>query len=89
MRYGDFNPTAFLETIYQNKDSIIAYANKAIFDVYIHPMQKQIEDILAKKGDKEKQLQEAKNNCQLLMVEKKKREQQLEEMNLLKASLNI
>ena len=86
---SDFNPKPFMESLYQNKDSIVDCVNKIFFEEYIHPMQKQIEDILAKKGDKEKQLQEAKNNCQLLMVEKKKREQQLEEMNLLKASLNI
>ena len=85
----DFNPKVFLETIYQNKDSIVAYVNKAIFDTYIHPMQKQIEDILAKKGDKEKQLQEAKDKCQLLSIEKKKREQQLEELNILKNELHL
>lgn len=84
-----FDPTPFLESIYENKDSIVACVNEILFKEYIHPMQKQIEDILAKKGDKEKQLQEAKEKCQLLMVEKKKREQQQEEMNQLKVLLNL
>ena len=86
---GDFNPKPLMESIYENKDSIVACVNKIFFDEYIHPMQKQIEDILAKKGDHDKQLQEAKDKCQYLTEEKKKREQQLEEMNQLKASLNI
>ena len=86
---GDFNPKPLIESIYENKDSIVACVNKIFFDEYIHPMQKQIEDILAKKGDHDKQLQEAKDKCQYLTEEKKKREQQLEEMNQLKASLNI
>lgn len=78
-----------MESLYQNKDSIVDCVNKIFFEEYIYPMQKQIEDILAKKGDKEKQLQEAKEKCQLLMMGKKKREQQLEEMNQLKVSLNL
>ena len=84
-----FDPTPFLESIYENKDSIVACVNEILFDNYIHPMQKQIEDILAKKEDHDKLLQEAKDKCQYLTEEKKKREQQLEEMNQLKASLNI
>jgi len=86
---SDFNPKPLMESLYQNKDSIVDCVNKIFFEEYIYPMQKQIEDILAKKGDKEKQLQEAKEKCQLLMMEKKKREQQLEEMNQLKVSLNL
>lgn len=86
---GDFNPKPLMESIYENKDSIVACVNKIFFDEYIHPMQKQIEDILAKKGDHDKQLQEAKDKCQHLTEEKKKREQQLEEMNQLKVLLNL
>ena len=86
---GDFNPKPLMESIYENKDSIVACVNKIFFDEYIHPMQKQIEDILVKKGDHDKQLQEAKDKCQCLTEEKKKREQQLDEMNQLKVSLNL
>ena len=86
---GDFNPKPLMESIYENKDSIVACVNKIFFDEYIHPMQKQIEDILAKKGDHDKQLQEAKDKCQHLTEEKKKREQQQEEMNQLKVLLNL
>ena len=86
---SDFNPKPFMESLYQNKDSIVDCVNKIFFEEYIHPMQKQIEDILVKKGDKEKQLQEAKDKSQLLMAEEKKREQQLEEMNILKNELQL
>ena len=86
---SDFNPQPFLESIYQNKDSIAACVNKVFFEEYIHPMQKQIENILAKKDNHDKKLQEAKDKCQYLTEEKKKREQQLNEMNLLKISLHL
>ena len=86
---SDFNPKPLMESLYQNKESIVGCVNKIFFEEYIHPMQKQIEDILTKKGDKEKQLQEAKDKRELLIVEKKKREQQIEEINQLKVSLNI
>ena len=86
---NDFNPQPFLESIYQNKDSIAACVNKVFFEEYIHPMQKQIENILAKKDNHDKKLQEAKDKCQYLTEEKKKREQQLNEMNLLKISLHL
>ena len=85
----DFNPKPFLESIYQNKDSIVTCVNKVFFEEYIHPMQKQIENILAKKEDQDKKLQEAKDKCQYFTEEKKKREQQLDEMNLLKISLHL
>ncbi len=83
----DFNPKPFLESIYRSKDSIIVCVNKIFFDEYIHPMQKQIEDILAKKENHDKELQDAKDKCQCLTEEKKMREQQIEEMKLLKISL--
>ena len=86
---SDFNPKPLMESLYQNKDSIVDCVNRIFFEEYIHPMQQQIEDILTKKGDKEKQLQEAKDKCQLLMVEKKKREQQHEEMDILKNDLHL
>ena len=86
---SDFNPKPFMGSLYQNKDSIVDCVNKIFFEEYIHPMQKQIEDILAKKGDKEKKLQESKEMCELLMSEKKGREQQLEEMNQLRVFLNL
>lgn len=86
---NDFNPQPFLESIYQNKDSIVTCVNKVFFEEYIHPMQNQIEDILAKKGNHDKKLQEAKDKCQYLIEEKKRRELQLDEMNQLKISLHL
>ena len=67
----DFNPKELMESLYQNKDAIVDCINKVFFEEYIHPMQKQIEKILANRGDKEKQLQEAKDKCQLLIAKKK------------------
>lgn len=86
---ADFNPKPLMESIYENKDSIVACINKIFFNEYIHPMQKQIEAILTKKEDHDKKLQEAKVQSRRLTEEKKIREQQLEEMNLLKVSLNL
>lgn len=86
---SDFNPQPFLESIYQNKNSIVAYINEEFFEEYITPMKTQIENILSKKEDHDKKLQEAKDKCQYLTEEKKKREQQLDEMNLLKISLHL
>ena len=85
----DFNPKELMESLYQNKDAIVDCINKVFFEEYIHPMQKQIEKILANRGDKEKQLQEAKDKCQLLIAKKKEREQQIEEMNCLKGELHL
>ncbi len=50
----DFNPKELMESLYQNKDAIVDCINKVFFEEYIHPMQKQIEKILANRGDKEK-----------------------------------
>ena len=86
---NDFNPQPFLESIYQNKDSIVAYIKEEFFEEYIDPMKTQIENILAKKDNHDKKLQEAKDKCQYLTEEKKKRDQQLNEMNLLKISLHL
>lgn len=86
---SDFNPQPFLESIYQNKNSIVACINEEFFEEYITPMKTQIENILSKKEDHDKKLQEAKDKCQYLTEEKKKREQQLDEMNLLKISLHL
>lgn len=86
---NDFDPKPMLESILQQKDTLTAYVQKEIVDEYIQPMQKQIEDILSKKENHEKALQECKEKYQQLTEEKKTRENQINEMNQLKIELQL
>lgn len=78
---NDFDPKPMLESIYQNKDIIMSHIEEEILNAYVHPMQHRIEEILSKKIDHNKALQEYKDRCQKLAEEKDIIENQIGEMN--------
>lgn len=86
---NDFDPKPMLEAIYQNKGIIISHIEKEILNAYVHPMQHQIEEILSKKINHDRALQEYQDRCQKLAEEKRVLENQISEMNQLKVSLNL
>lgn len=80
---SDFDAKPMLEIIYQNKDIIVSHVEEEILNVYVYPMQHQIEKILSKKVDHNKALQEYKDKCQKLTKERDIIESQISEMKQL------
>lgn len=85
----EFDPKPFLETIYQNKDSVIEIIKTELLDKFITPMKKQIEDLRSKKEQKENKIQEAKDRINKMAEEKKVVTMQLNEFKHLKESFNL
>lgn len=85
----EFDPKPFLETIYQNKDSVIEIIKTELLDKFITPMKKQIEDLRSKKEQKENKIQEAKDRINKMTEEKKVVTIQLNEFKQLKESFNL
>lgn len=77
---NDFNPQDFLESIHKHKDEIIGVVKDSFIEELINPMQEQIQEIRSTKGDKEKQLSEAKANLFQLKEDKVLIEKQLNEI---------
>lgn len=78
---NEFNPQDFLESIHKHKDEIIDVVKNSFIEELINPMQEQIQEIRSKKGDKEKQLNEAKANLVKLKENKDNIVKQLEQIN--------
>ena len=85
----EFDPKPFLETIYQNKDSVIEIIKTELLDKFITPMKKQIEDLRSKKEQKENKIQESKDRINKMAEEKKVVTMQLNEFKHLKESFNL
>jgi len=79
---NNFDPEPYLESIYKHKEEIIEIVKSALFDELINPMQEQIQEIRSTKGDKEKQLSEAKAKFVCLKEEKTEIEKQIEQINI-------
>lgn len=79
---NNFDPEPYLESIYKHKEEIIEIVKSALFDELINPMQEQIQEIRSTKGDKEKQLSEAKAKLVCLKEEKTEIEKQIEQINI-------
>lgn len=74
---NEFNPQDFLESIHKHKDEIIAKVKDRFIEELIKPMQVQIKEIRSTKGDKEKQLNDARNRLDRLKEEKSKVDNQI------------
>ena len=74
---NEFDPQCFLEGIKKHKDEIIDAVKDSFIQELINPMQEQIKEIRLTKGDKEKQLNEAKANLVRLKANKAEIEKQL------------
>ena len=79
---NNFDPEPYLESIYKHKEEIIEIVKSALFDELINPMQEQIQEIRSTKGDKEKQLNEAKANLVRLKADKVEIEKQISDLNI-------
>ena len=55
----DFDAQPFLESAFQRKDAALETVRTAFFTELITPLQEQIQEIKAEKGNKEQQLQDA------------------------------
>lgn len=80
---NEFDPQCFLEGIKKHKDEIIGAVKDSFIQELINPMQEQIKEIRSTKGDKEKQLNEAKSCLVRLKVEKDRVHAQINEINSL------
>jgi hypothetical protein len=74
---NEFNPQDFLESIHKHKDEIIAKVKDRFIEELIKPMQVQIKEIRSTKGDKEKQLNDARNRLDCLKEEKSRVDNQI------------
>lgn len=77
---NEFDPQDFLQGIHKHKDEIIDVVKESFIEELINPMQEQIQEIRSTKGDKEKQLSDAKTNLVRLKADKAEIEKQLSEI---------
>lgn len=80
---NEFDPQCFLEGIKKHKDEIIGAVKDNFIQELISPMQEQIKEIRSTKGDKEKQLNEARSCLVCLKAEKDRVHTQINEISSL------
>ena len=80
---NEFDPQCFLEVIKKHKDEIIGTVKDNFIQELISPMQEQIKEIRSTKGDKEKQLNEARSCLVCLNAEKDRVYTQINEISSL------
>lgn len=80
---NEFDPQCFLEGIKKHKDEIIGTVKDHFIQELISPMQEQIKEIRSTKGDKEKQLNEARSCLVCLKAEKDRVNTQINEISSL------
>lgn len=80
---NEFDPQCFLEGIKKHKDEIIGTVKDNFIQELISPMQEQIKEIRSTKGDKEKQLNEARSCLVCLKAEKDRVHTQINEISSL------
>jgi hypothetical protein len=72
--------TEFLNTVFQRKDEIIAKVKSGFINDLIEPLEKEINDIVANRDQREKKLHEVQEKLNGLKAEKSKIEKQIEEI---------
>ena len=77
---SDFDPTPFLDSVFDKKEKVISQIRSKFIDELITPLEKQIEEIVSKNTEKETNLQEATARKAQLEADKKNVEQQINEM---------
>lgn len=80
---NEFDPQCFLESIKKHKDEIIGVVKDSFIQELINPMLEQIKEIRSTKGDKEKQLNEARSCLIRLKAEKDRVLTQINEISSL------
>lgn len=84
---GDFNPEPYLDTAFKSKDIVIDFVKNEFITELIEPLQDQIKEIRDQKGNKEKELQTAKNRREELESIKTIIATQISNFSDLKASI--
>lgn len=85
---NDFDPAPYLEAVMASKDTIINTAKAAFLDDLIVPLQEQIDEIMSQLKDKETRLKNAKETLECLTAQRKKTDEEMTEIESLKASLS-
>lgn len=75
---AEFDADPYLNTIFEQKDTVIEQVKAAFITELVEPLQKQIEEIKSQKGNKEAKMKEAQANVGRLRKEKEMIEKQLE-----------
>lgn len=75
---AEFDADPYLNTIFEQKDTVIEQVKAAFITELVEPLQKQVEEIKSEKGNKEAKMKEAKANVERLKKEKEMIERQLE-----------
>ncbi|MBO4598155.1 MAG: dynamin family protein [Bacteroidaceae bacterium] len=83
----NFDPQPFLNHAFKRKDSVIEFVRSKFISDLIEPLQEQIQEIRAKKNDKEKELENAQSNRKALEQKKISIASQLAEISKIKEIL--
>lgn len=84
---SDFDPTPYLEAVLSHKDSVIEAVKTAFIDDLITPLQEQITEIKAYKGEKAERLKQMESRLSDITAKKEELEQQILKIENMKASL--
>ena len=84
---AEFDPTPFLESALQNKESIIEQVQNIFINELIEPLQEQIQEIRSQKADKETRLIQAREKLSVEEQNKKTLAAQIEEITNMRESL--
>lgn len=84
---AEFDPTPFLESALQNKESIIEQVQNIFINELIEPLQEQIQEIRSQKADKETRLIQAHEKLSVEEQNKKTLAAQIEEITNMRESL--
>lgn len=84
---SEFDPTPYLKSAFASKETVIDTVKASFITDLIEPLQEQIQEIRTKRADKEKELNEAKENLKFLETKKKSIACQKEEINNLKEGI--
>lgn len=84
---AEFDPTPFLESALQNKESIIEQVQNIFINELIEPLQEQIQEIRSQKADKETRLNQAREKLLVEEQNKNTLAAQIEEISNMREGL--
>lgn len=79
---AEFDADPYLNTIFEQKDTVIEQVKAAFITELVEPLQKQVEEIKSEKGNKEKKMKEAVEKAEKLKKEKETIEKQFESIHI-------
>lgn len=84
----EFDPTPYLDAVLARKDAIIETVRKEFIDNLILPLQEQLSEIMSKQEDKASRLTNANERLSKLTEDKRRLDEQVSEIDLIKATIN-